>query len=246
MVRPSAAVAAALLAALSLSPACSRPATPAASPSAPAAVDASGTPAPDAAAIDVTTPLPSPLPRVAATVNGEPIAAAPIVAIAETALTKGLVKDKLRAYRQTLNQFVERELLLQEALRRRISPDPKAIEQAYDLARVPYPDDAAWATALRSQGFTPDGYRAELRAKQTVDALLREEAQAVPEPTEAEIREFYDRNQALFEAGDPPRLLDYEEVRDSLGPRLWQERREARLRALLERLRAEARIERFL
>lgn len=182
-------------------------AQPGASPA--AAASPSGAAAPAAAdpfPIDDKTPLPDPLPRVAARVDGQPIPTVQVVVIAEEALQKKVLTDKIRAYRQVLNQLVVRELLLAEALRRKLAPDSAAVEQAYDASRVRYKDDAEWNEFLRTQGLTPDEYRAELRAKQTVDLLLSQEAQAVPEPSAAEAREFYAQNPSLFETAEQLRV----------------------------------------
>jgi peptidyl-prolyl cis-trans isomerase C len=68
------------------------------------------------------------------------------------------------------------------------------VERAYNEARVAYKEDAEWREGLKKEGFTPEGFREELRSKQTVSLLLSQEAQKVPEPSEAELREYYTKN----------------------------------------------------
>lgn len=155
---------------------------------------AQASPSPLPFEIDTKTPLADPLPMVAARVNGHNIPTSQVVGVAETALRDGVVKDKLTAYRQTLNQLVIRELLLEEAVRRGLAADDAAVERAYDEARVAYKDDAEWKELLKKQGFTPEAFREELRAKQTVSRLLSQEAQKMPEPSEAELRAYYEAN----------------------------------------------------
>lgn len=204
--------------ALTLGPACSGK---------PASETSKATASPSPAnPIDVESkkPLPDPLPMIAAKVDGHAIPTSQVVVVAENALRSGAVKDKLLAYRQTLNQLVIRELLLGEAVARGIAADKAAVERAYNEARVPYKDDASWQEALKQQGFTADGFREELRAKQTVGLLLSQEAQQVAEPTENEARAFYEEHPKLFGSGErlraahvlvrvPPDITAQEKIR---------------------------------
>ena len=193
--------------------------------------------------LDTTTPLKDPLPMVAARVNGHEIPTSQVVAAAETALRQGAVKEKILAYRQALNQYVVRELLLEEALRRGLAPDAAAVERAYDDARVAFKDDALWLEELKKQGLTARGFREELRAKQTVSLLLSEEAEKVKEPTDSELREVYAK---LPEQQAGRAKPAFEEFQGSLREQLWRTRREGHMQALVNRLRGRARIETFL
>src|SRR5512147_83056 len=97
---------AALLAVALALAACSRPAGgPAASPS--------------TAALDPGRPLPSPIPDVVARVNGQPIRIHQILPLAKTELDRVSVAERDRkkpeVLRRALQQYVDRELLLQEA-----------------------------------------------------------------------------------------------------------------------------------
>lgn len=168
--------------------ACSREPAPSQAPAAQATPDASPI------QIDNKTPLPDPLPMVAARVNTRSIPTSQVVVVAEEQLRSGALKDKVFAYRQALNQLVIRELLLEEAVRRGLAAADAAVERAYNEARVAYKDDAEWKDALKKQGFTLEAFREELRAKQTVSRLLSQEAQKMAEPGEAELRELYEKN----------------------------------------------------
>ena len=159
-------------------------------------------PAPTPQPIDTTTPLPSPLPMIAARVNGRAITTAQVVVLAEPLLAKRVFKEKIAAYRGTLNQLVVRELLLEEALARSLVADEKSVQQGFDEARVAFKDDAGWAEFLKTQALTPESYRAELRAKQTIAVLLSQEAERVPLVSEAEAKLFYDQNPNLVQIGE--------------------------------------------
>jgi peptidyl-prolyl cis-trans isomerase C len=163
-------------------------------------------PSPEPAAADLVKPLPSPLPDVAARVNGQAILTRNVAIAARQALKAPGVSDdkKPPLIRQTLFQLIARELLFQEAIARGLTPNQKALEQAYNEARVPYRDDRDWSDFLAQQGLDPEAFQAELRARYTIQALLEQEAVKVPEVGEAEARSFYEQNPTLFDSG--PRL----------------------------------------
>jgi peptidyl-prolyl cis-trans isomerase C len=131
---------------------------------------------------DLSRLLPSPVPDVVARVNGQPIRLAQLVPGAKNELKRPSVADpeqrKAQAVRRALQQCVERELLLQEALARGVAADDRQVGWSYDQLRREYPDDAAWTKFLAGEGLDPQSIRAELRALQTIGALLEREAKA--------------------------------------------------------------------
>ena len=154
--------------------------------------------------IDRVTPLPDPLPKVAARVNGREIPLVYVEIIAQQILAKGdKQKDRPFAYRQGTQQLIVRELLLEEAVARRVTADDAKVEQAYNEARIPYKDEEAWMVFLAKQGLTVEAFKAEIRTQMTVQALLDQEASRAPaEVTDQEAMVFYQTNPALFESGE--------------------------------------------
>jgi peptidyl-prolyl cis-trans isomerase C len=158
--------------------------------------------------IDRVTPLPSPLPEVAARVNGQPIVLRIVRLLAEQGAPPGKAPrtPEPGAYRQALQQAIVRELLFQEALKRNISADDARVEQAYNEARVRFKDDKAWAAMLAAQGMDPQAYRAELRVHQTIQKLLWQIAdEAHAQATDQEAMAFYESHPAVFDAGEKVR-----------------------------------------
>ena len=72
-----------------------------------------GTSASPPAQVDATTPLPSPLPAVAANVNGQPIPTRNVRISAEQAIARGVLAadQRVQAYRQATQNLIDRELL---------------------------------------------------------------------------------------------------------------------------------------
>ena len=154
---------------------------------------------------DANRPLPQPLPEVAARVNGRAIPVTGISSIVESALQIGRVTRDRRpeAYRQTLDQFVMRELVLQEAEARKIVPDEAAIERDYNQTRSRFKTEKEWNRFLSGGGFDAKSFRGELRNRQRVDAVVRQEAEKLTAAvSDAEAKAFYDQNPKLFDPGE--------------------------------------------
>jgi peptidyl-prolyl cis-trans isomerase C len=77
------------------------------------------------------------------------------------------------------------------------------VEQKYDEARLPYPDDKSWNAFLAQQGMDPQSFRTELRVQYTVQALMQQVSAGVAsEVTDEQAREFFAANPQRFETGE--------------------------------------------
>jgi len=183
----------------------------------PAACSRGPAAAPSSAAADPARPLPSPVPEVVARVNGQPIRIQQILPMAKAELDRVSVADRDRkkpeVLRHALQRYVDRELLVQEALARGVEADSRDVDWAYDQMRREHPDEKAWEEFLAGQGMDPKTFRTELRTQQTVAALLEQE---------------HAREAARSEGADRPRTG--EELEAALLARL---RAKARIELLL-------------
>ncbi len=141
-------------------------------------------PSPAPSAADVGRPLPSPLPDVVARVNGQPVRIHQILPMAKVEFDALKAREqeskKAEVLRRALQRYVERELLLQEALARGIEADSRQVDWAYDQMRRDHPEEKGWAEFLAMQAMDPQSLRMELRARYTVEALLEQEASLHP------------------------------------------------------------------
>ena len=152
--------------------------------------------------VDRVAPLPSPLPEVVARVNGQPV---PLNSVRIFATRGGSLDDRKApgAFRDAVQHFVVRELLFQEAMRRGVKADDRAVEQKYDEAHLPYKDEKSWSAFLEQQGMDVQAFRTELRVQYTVQALMQQVSEGVPsEVTDDEAREFFLSNPERFETGE--------------------------------------------
>lgn len=194
------------------------------------AVSATPSPTPDP-----NRPLADPLPAIAARVNGQPVAIAGVHKLArKPANSHGKIA---LAYRQALEELIDRELLFQEALARRLSADDAAVERDYDEARVGHPSDAEWAEFLKGQFLDPQAFRAEVRARYTIQALVRQEAEKVPPVSDEEAQRYYEANPEAFDTGEriEAHQIFFRAPKGSSGQ--VRDAAKARAEAVLQRLR---------
>jgi peptidyl-prolyl cis-trans isomerase C len=194
----------------------------------------------------LSRPLPSPLPDVIAFVNGQAIRVGQVLPMAKPELDgrteEEIEKRKPLALRRALLKYVDRELLVQEAIARGISADARRLEWAYDQSRREYPDEAKWREHLRDQGMTPELFRTELRQQQTVNALVDAELREIPVGDE-EARAVYERDPRALGPPGPDGPPPFESVRDRAAAAVREGWRQATTDDLVAKLRAKARIE---
>jgi hypothetical protein len=202
-----------------------------------------------AAGTDPGRPLPSPVPEVVARVNGQPIRIGQILPIAKAELDRLSVSDRDRkkpeVVRRALEQYVDRELLLQEALARGTQADAREVDWTYDQMRREHADETAWEDFLARQGMDAQSFKAELRAQHTVAALVEQEVRAHPVP-EAEARAAFEAHPEAFARKGEPAPPAFETVREDVEAAVRESQRQAIHDALLGRLRGKARIELLL
>ena len=188
------------------------------------------------------------MPDILGRVNGQPIVARQIVPLARKLLDQTKDKDsdsaKPGALREALRDYIDRELLFQEALARGVKADDSAVRLLYDQARVDHPDDKDWATYLGRQGFDPQSYKDEIRVQATVNAMLRRVGEEM-KVTDAEARSRYDAAPAAF---PPPEGKDagFDSVKEQVKATLLEDKRAHLVGDLVRALRARARIETYI
>jgi hypothetical protein len=211
-----------------------------------AACSGAPSPSPSPASLDPGRPLPSPVPEIVARVNGQPIRIGQILPLARSELTRIPEADrdqkKPEVVRRALQQYVDRELLLQEALARGVQADSREVDWAYDQARQGHADEKDWAKFLAQQGMDAQSFKAEMRAQHTVLALLEQEVRAYPVP-EAEARAAFEARPEAFGREGQEAPPAFEAVRGQVEAAVRESHRLAIHDALLARLRGKARIE---
>lgn len=213
----------------------------------------SPTPAPEAVTeAQKLRPLPSPLPLVAARVNGQEISIRNVAIRVHESIELGKVSESRRnaLFREALDDEIERELLFQEAQRRGVTADTLAVQRAYDRLRGHYPNDEEWKGFLRSRSLDDDAYRLELRIRFTAEALLAAEAAGHQvSATDEEARALYDGTpaEAFLEKGASPQPKPpFENVREFMLGEVRQQKHRAASQRFIDSLKTKAKIEKYL
>src|SRR5262249_21109155 len=136
--------------------------------------------------------LPDPLPDVVARIDGEPLYLRQVVPLVRIKLDKiklGADKEKPRLMRQSLQELIDRELLLREALAQGTKADTRMVQQMYDAAHAGFPDEEQWKPSLYWRGFDPQSFKDELRAQQTIDVFLARASGAADAESADEVAE---------------------------------------------------------
>lgn len=137
---------------------------------------------------------------------------------------------------ETKNKLVQRVVLLEEAGRRGIVPDEQAVDEAIAGYDRQYADSAVWKE--RRESLLPN-LKKQL-GEQSLLSRLEQAVRQTPEPTEAEVRAFYDGQPGLFTEPEKMRLSAILLAVDpSSGSAVWQATRDEAA-AIYKRLQAGA------
>lgn len=190
-------------------PACRKPAGDDAKPqpvaagqpsSAPGQVSAAGQ-AP-AAAPEPIKPVPEQLPDVLARVNGETITRPDfdkVIMQMEAAAGQPVPKERRdEIYRDAIDQLVTYTLLAQEVKARGVKIDEKEVDEELKQMRAQFKTEPEFKKALAGRGLTIERVRSDLQKKSGINAMMEAEVAGAAAVTDAEIREFYDKNPDKF------------------------------------------------
>lgn len=145
-----------------------------------------------------------------------------------------------RLKREALEQLIEKELLWQEALRLSIEVGDAEVERTRTQVAAGFSSPAAYERRLQQAGFDADGYADYLRREIAVGRVLERLVPGVTVSDE-EVRSAQQALRTQLQPGE-----DDERQRDLVRQLLLEQRSAEARRAVIERLRAAARIERLL
>lgn len=150
---------------------------------------------------------------------------------------EGVAPERLEAAKkEVFDKLVERILLLEEADRQSITPDEKKIEEAIAGYDRRYGQSPYWQ---QNRAALLPGLKNNL-AEQSRLEQLEQRVRAMPEPSEAEVRAFYEAKPELFTEPEKLRLRTILLKVDPSSPAsAWQAAREEAAR-LVTKLRAGA------
>lgn len=154
------------------------------------------------AAAQPAKPVPETLPDIIARVNGENVTKGEVeklIAQIETNAGGPVPADKRNeVYRGAIDRLVDMKLLAQEVKARGLTPDEQQLASEMQGIRARFPSEDEFNKALAAQNMTAEKLKAELGTQTGVRKILEAEAQTVPAVTDADVKDFYDKNPNEF------------------------------------------------
>jgi peptidyl-prolyl cis-trans isomerase C len=185
------------------------PSTTAAAASAPQA-GATGAPpaAPDATAVPKpppappAKPMPAALPDVLARVNGESVKKADLdrlIKNMELSANQPIPAERRdEILRKALDQLVVYTVLSQETRARKVMVTDAEIDGNLKQMQAQFPSEVEFKKALTARGMTLEKLRSDARIDMSINKMMEAELASAPVPTDAQVREFYDKNPDKF------------------------------------------------
>lgn len=190
---PSTTAAAASAAQAGITPA--KPATGAPGAQAPGTAQAPPPPPP-------AKPVPAQLPDVLARVNGEAVKKADldrVIKNMELSANQPIPPERRdEILRRALDQLVTYTVLSQEIRARKVTVTDAEIDGNLKQMQSQFPSEAEFTKALAARGMTLERLRADARVDMSINRMVEAEVASTPPPTDAQAREFYDKNPDKF------------------------------------------------
>ena len=156
-------------------------------------------------------PVPQQLPDVLARVNGEEVKKADFDRMVKTIEARAgqpiPAERRDEILRGALDQLITYTLLSQESRNRGVKIDSAEIEAKMGQLKSQFPTQEAFDKALKDRGMTAESLRKDAQVDLSVTKLMDAEVATIPGPSDAEAKDFYDKN--------PDRFKEDEQVRAS-------------------------------
>ncbi len=227
-----------LLAAAVAPAACRKTPAPAATSTASTATP--GTPA-AAAAPAPPKPMPAQLPDVLAKVNGEDVKKSDFdMLVRDMELGQGPIPAERRdeILRATLDRLITYTLLSQEAKSRKVVATDAEVEERLKQMQQQFPNEEAFKKALAERNMTIERLRSDTRNDLVISKMMDAEVSTTPGASDAEAKEFYEKNPDKFKQPEQVRashiLIRVDENADAAA----KQKALAKAQALLKRAKA--------
>jgi peptidyl-prolyl cis-trans isomerase C len=187
-------------------------------------------------------PVPQQLPDVLARVNGEPVKKADfdrMVRTIEARAGKSIPPDRRdEILRGALDQLITYTLLSQESRSRGVKVEPAEIDTKMGQLKSQFPTQEAFDKALKDRGMTAESLRQDAIVDLSVTKLMDAEVATIPGPSDAEAKDFYDKNPDKFKEDEQVRashiLVRVDEKADAAA----KQKARAEIDAVMKKVRA--------
>jgi peptidyl-prolyl cis-trans isomerase C len=153
--------------------------------------------------------VPAELPKVLAHVNNEDVTKADFDRLLRNIeLGNGQPVPPERrneVYRQVLDELVTYTLLKQEAKARNIVATDAEVDEQLKAIRDSAKTEEAFRKALADRDMTLERLKADAKTEISIQKMMKEQVATAAEATDAEVKEFYDKNPERFKRPDTVR-----------------------------------------
>jgi peptidyl-prolyl cis-trans isomerase C len=167
-----------------------------------AAAPAAGAPATPPVPPMPPKPMPAQLPDVLARVNGQAVTKADfdrLVKNMEMSAGQPIPADRRdEILRKALDQLVTYTVLSQETRNRKVAVTDAEIDANLKQMQSQFPNEAEFKKALEARGMSLDRLKSDARVDMSITKMMDAEVASQAAPTDAQVREFYDKNPDKF------------------------------------------------
>jgi peptidyl-prolyl cis-trans isomerase C len=229
-----------LAAALVPAAACRKTPAPAAtSTGSPAAAGTTGTSA--ATAPTPPKPVPAQLPEVLAKVNGQDVKKTDFdMLVRDMELGQGPIPTERRdeVLRATLDRLITYTVLSQEAKTRKVTCTDTEIDDRLKQMQGQFPNEDAFKKALAERNMTIDRLRTDTRDNLVISKMMEAEVSTTPGASDAEAKDFYDKNPDKFKQPEQVRASHILIRVDEKADAATKQKARARIDAILKRAKS--------
>lgn len=153
-------------------------------------------------------PIPAELPDVLARVNGQDVHKSDLdMFIRNMELGTGPIPPERRdeVLRGALDRLITYTLLQQEARTRNVTVTDAEVDSRLQSMRSQFPDDAAFKKALADRNMSVERLRTDARVDLVINKMMEAEVATAQPATDADVRDFYDKNPQKFQRGESVR-----------------------------------------
>jgi peptidyl-prolyl cis-trans isomerase C len=186
-------------------------------------------------------PMPAELPDVLARVNGEDIKKSDFdMLIRNIELSQGPIPAEKRdeVLRAALNQLVEYTLLQQEAKNRQLTVSDAEVNERIKAMQGQFPTEEAFTKALDARNMSIDRLRDDARVDMVISRMVEAEAASAQAPSDAECKEYYEKNPARFKLGESVRASHILILADEKADEATKKQARAKIEAINKRVKA--------
>jgi peptidyl-prolyl cis-trans isomerase C len=226
--------------------ACRKPAAASATATTPAgqAAPAAQAPGTSPAAPAPVKPMPAELPDVLARVNGEAVMKAELdrlIKNMEASANQQVPAERRdEIFRTALDQLVTYTVLSQETRARNVTVTDAELDGNLKQMQGQFPSEQEFRKALAARGMTIEKLRADARMNIGISKMMDAEVSGQPPPTDAQVREFYDKNPDKFKQTEAVRASHILFKVDEKADEATKKKRLAEAQAVMKQVRGGA------